>query len=377
MKRGFFAMLLIGLLSSAIITTAEDTLETQVVENYANIAYASYEDSLITALDLQVAIDDFLATPSEETMQAAKDAWLAARVPYGQTEAYRFYGGPIDDENGPEGLINAWPMDEVYVDYVEGAPDGGIINNVADYPELTAELIEGLNEQGAEENIATGYHAIEFLLWGQDLYEDSAGRREFTDYTTASNADRRGQYLKVVTDLLIGHLEYLNDAWSPDVADNYRAEFLALDSREAIGLILIGAGTLSSSELPGERMFTAYDNQDQEDEHSCFSDNTHVDIAANFQGIANVYFGTYTRVDGTFIEGAGVQTVIALQDADLAASMDALFAEVETGIAEIYTPFDQAITLEEYRPTVLAATDLIFDLGDTFSEAIAVLGIQL
>ena len=59
----------------------------------------------------------------------ARKAWLAAREPYGQTEAFRFYGGPIDDAKGPEGRINAWPLDEAYIDSVKGKAGSGIINN--------------------------------------------------------------------------------------------------------------------------------------------------------------------------------------------------------------------------------------------------------
>ncbi|HMT21153.1 MAG TPA: imelysin family protein, partial [Promineifilum sp.] len=160
-----------------------DALKTEVVANYADIVHAGYQDSYETALALQAALQAFVANPTAETQQAAKDAWLAAREPYGQTEVFRFYGGPIDDEDGPEGLINAWPLDESYVDYVEGAPESGIINNVAEYPEITPELLLSLNQTGAEENVSIGYHAIEFLLWGQDLSADGSGDRAFTDYT--------------------------------------------------------------------------------------------------------------------------------------------------------------------------------------------------
>lgn len=141
---------------------AVDAFKAEVVATYADIVYASYQDAYETVVTLQAALQTFVANPTEDTHQAAKDAWLAAREPYGQTEVYRFYGGPIDDADGPEGLINAWPLDESYVDYVAGAPDAGIINNAADYPEINADLLESLNEAGAEENISTGYHAIEF-----------------------------------------------------------------------------------------------------------------------------------------------------------------------------------------------------------------------
>ena len=168
----------------------------QVVLNYANIVHASYVDSLNLAKNMQETINAFMESPSAESLEKAKQSWIDSRFPYLQTEVYRFYGGPIDDEDGPEGLLNAWPMDESYVDYVKGSPKSGIINNPADYPEITQELLLSLNEKEGEENISCGYHAIEFLLWGQDFNSDGPGNRPFTDYTTAANAERRKEFLK-------------------------------------------------------------------------------------------------------------------------------------------------------------------------------------
>lgn len=151
-------------------------------ETYAEIVYASYVDSLTTAQTLRAALDAFIANPSEATHQAAKLAWLAAQEPYGQTEVYRFYGGPIDGEDGPEALLNSWPLDEAFIDYVEGAPNAGIINHSEQYPEITQELLVELNQVDSEESVTTGYHAIEFLLWGQDFNDDGPGDRPYTDY---------------------------------------------------------------------------------------------------------------------------------------------------------------------------------------------------
>jgi putative iron-regulated protein len=358
-------------------TAAVDALKAEVAANYADIVYASYQDSYETAVALQTALQAFVANPTEESHQAAKDAWLAAREPYGQTEVYRFYGGPIDDEDGPEGLINAWPLDESYVDYVDGAPEAGIINNAADYPEINAELLESLNEAGAEENISTGYHAIEFLLWGQDLSADGSGDRSYTDYTDAANADRRGQYLLTAADLLVGHLGTLVEAWAPDVSGNYRAEFLAQPADDAIQKMLTGMGVLSKSELAGERMFVAYDNQDQEDEHSCFSDNTHRDVINNAQGILNVYSGSYTRVDGTVVSGASLADLVAELDTAVATEMNALADTALASTQAIHVPFDQAIVLADYRPTVLESVNALQDQGDKLAEVASLIGVAI
>lgn len=351
-------------------------LKGEVAAHYAEVVYASYQDAYDTAVALQAALQAFVANPSPETHQAAKDAWLAAREPYGQTEVYRFYGGPIDDEDGPEGLINAWPLDESYVDYVEDAPEAGIINNTADYPTINADLLASLNEAGAEENISAGYHAIEFLLWGQDLSDDGSGGRDYTDYTTAANAERRGQYLLAAADLLVAHLGDLVAEWVPG-GENFRAAFLAQPPDAALQQMLTGMGVLSKSELAGERMFVAYDNQDQEDEHSCFSDNTHRDIIANAQGIYNVLNGVYTRVDGSTLSGPSLAALLEAVDPALAAQIKTLADAALAGVNAIPVPFDRAIVDAAGRPVVLAAVNALQDQGDSLAQAAAALGLQI
>ena len=353
-----------------------DALEQEVMETYADIVYASYQDSLTTATTLKEEVDAFLANPNEDTLQAAKDAWLAAQEPYGQTEAYRFYGGPIDDADGPEPLLNAWPLDEAYVDYVEGAPEAGIINSPDSYPTVDKELLISLNEAGAEENISTGYHAVEFLLWGQDLSAETAGQRPVSDYTTAEHAERRAAYLFAATDLLVEDLSMLVEAWKPD-ADNYRAEFLAMNPDEALTNIMTGIGVLAKSELAGERIFTAYDNQNQEDEHSCFSDNTHRDIITNLQGIENVYRGSYTRLDGSVVEGAGLEEVVAAANPELDAQMQTLLETSRAQAQNLPVPFDQAIVDEASRPQVLELVMTLLDTGDKVAEVSSTLGLTI
>ena len=369
--------LILALCLSCLGLGFSQNLKQEAVETYANIVLASYEDSLSLAEELKTAIDAFLATPSEITHQAAKDAWLASNEPYGQTEAYRFYGGPIDDEDGPEGLLNAWPLDEAYVDYVEGAADAGIINNTADYPEINKDLLISLNEVGAEENISTGYHAIEFLLWGQDLSSETNGQRPYTDYTTAVNSDRRSAYLGAAAELLVEHLTELIAEWSKDNAGNYREAFLAADPDESITNMLTGMGVLAKSELAGERIFTAYDNRDQEDEHSCFSDNTHRDIVTNFMGIQNVYLGSYTRLDGSIVEGTSLSQVVAEVDADLDNSMLELLGLANEETMKVSIPFDQAIVNADSRPQIFDLVSGLLDLGDTIAQVGNTLGLTI
>lgn len=308
----------------------------EVVDNYAEGVHATYADSLESAQAMDVAIDDFLAEPSPRGFSAAKEAWLSARDDYGKTEVYRFYGGPIDnEETGNEGLINAWPLDEGYIDYVEGDANTGVVNSANEYPEITTELLTELNEQDGEANISTGWHAIEFLLWGQDLSEDGPGMRLFTDYADAPNAERRSEYLSLTSDLLITHLTELVDAWAPD-GENYRTEFVS-DADEALRRMTTGIGEMSRGELAGERMSVAFLERSQEDEHSCFSDNTNADIIANALGIQMVVTGDFTED----VSGPGLADLVATEDEELANQMRDQVAQSIELARSIPGPFDQ------------------------------------
>ena len=313
-----------------------------MLRHHAVLVSASYEDALQAALALQQSITALLAAPSQEGLDAARKAWLAAREFYGQTEAFRFYGGPIDDDNGPEGRMNAWPMDESYVDYVADAPTAGIINDrkVA----ITKKRLAALNERDGEENIATGWHAIEFLLWGQDLSETGPGARPFEDFVDGKkpNADRRRQYQRVVTELLIDDLRFLHTAWAPNSAKNYRARF-ERGGMESVRKMLVGLGSLSRGELAGERLEVAMASQDQEDEHSCFSDNTHRDAVANASGIQNVWLGQFKRRDGSVLQGPGLRDLVAARDAAIAERTTKQIAASVAAAESIPAPFDQAI----------------------------------
>lgn len=348
-----------------------------VAAHYASLVHANYEDTLAGAKALHAAILDFTAKPSEEGLQRARQAWLQAREPYGQTEAFRFYAGPIDDKNGPEPRINAWPMDEAYVDGVKGKPQAGIINNpkVA----ITKKGLSALNERDGEENIATGWHAIEFLLWGQDLSETGPGNRSFEDFVDgkAPNASRRRTYLKVVSELLLDDLGTVAKAWAPGTANNYRARF-EKSGNDALRRMLVGIGSLSRGELAGERIEVALASQNQEDEHSCFSDNTHRDIVANALGIENVWLGRYRRTDGSVVQGPSLRDLVAAKDAALAERTSTNIAASVKAALAIQPPFDREIVGGADAPgrkRVQAVADALKVQSRDFVDAARAIGI--
>jgi putative iron-regulated protein len=343
--------------STATATTAtasvnvDESAARVVVDHYAELAYAAFSDSLSTAQTLQSAVDAFLAKPGDATLKAARDAWVASRVPYLQTEAFRFGNTLIDDW---EGQVNAWPLDEGLIDYTDKSYEHALGNPAAtaniianteiqvgedkvDVKDITPEKLASLNELGGSEaNVTTGYHAIEFLLWGQDLNGTGpgAGNRPASDYlegagATGGHNERRRAYLKAVTDLLVSDLKEMVGQWQPNVADNYRATLAKEPVDAGLRKMLFGIGSLSLGELAGERLKVALEANSPEDEHDCFSDNTHNSAFYNAKGIRNIYLGEYTRVDGSKLTGASLSSLVAKADKTTDLTLQADLADTE------------------------------------------------
>lgn len=357
----------------------------QVIENYSNIVYANYKQAYDDAVLLETAIKTFTATPTNANFTAAKTAWKTSRESYGTTEAFRFANGPIDNEelDGPEAYMNSWPLDENYIDYVAGSANAGIINSLTEFPVINKTVLIEANSGGSnpEKNISVGYHAIEFLLWGQDLTAPSAklpGQRPYTDYVTgaagtAANQGRRADYLKACASILIDDLDSLVQQWKS--GGSYRKAFLAMPEDTAIKNIYLGITTLVTAELPIERMEVALENADQEDEHSCFSDNTHRDIALNLQGVINVYQGKYANVEGPSLEDLVKQADAATYDETLT-SLNAS----TTKVAAILTPFDLAISGGPDSPEgakVKTAVQQLLNFGATLLKGASKIGVTV
>lgn len=357
----------------------EESISTEesAIKSYSEIVFTTYEDSYFEAVKLQNAIKTFTTNPTSTNFESTKNAWKSARVPYGQTEAFRFYGGPIDNDEGPEGLINGWPVDESYIDYVVGNTDSGFINNATKYPNITKEVLIDLNEKEGEEQIMTGFHAIEFLLWGQDLNANGPGQRPFTDYTTEKNAERRKKYLQIAADLLVENLGQLKEQWKVD--GKYRNEFEKADVKQTIANIFRGIGTLSKGELAGERMTVALANKDQEDEHSCFSDNTHVDIAMNYLGIYNVYMGIYQRPNGQILKVTGFDKLINATNSSKNQAVIEYLNKVDKGIVNLTknAPFDKLIAAGDPNNIVKPVIEDLKKLSDRLVDAAFSIGIQV
>jgi len=398
-----------ALAATAALTTAVFVLPAKaetdakaVIKTYSDIALAKYEDSLTTAQTLDKAVDALIAKPSADTLNAARDAWRAARIPYQQTEVYRF-GNPIVDDW--EGRVNAWPLDEGLIDYVDKSYGtesdenslytANVIANKTikidgkeiDASKLTPEFLSGtLQEAGdIEANVATGYHAIEFLLWGQDLNGTGpgAGERPYTDYDTANctggNCDRRAEYLKSATTLLVSDLDEMVGNWKDGGAARKNLE--DGEPNAGISVILTGMGSLSYGELAGERMKLGLLLHDPEEEHDCFSDNTYMSHLEDAVGIRSAYHASYTRLDGSVVSGPSVSDMVKAVDPaldkEMSGKLDATVSKMEAikARAEAGEAYDQQIAEgnAEGNATVQAAIDGLVDQTKSIERVVAAL----
>ena len=392
---------------SANAASNEKTSKTEVsksasiLDAYSDIALANYSDALKDAKSLKTAIDAFAKSPTQANLDNAKKAWLTSRESYGQTEIFRLANGPIDAEDGwvadsygaLEGQLNAWPLDENMIDYtidVNGAKtSGNIIDTVGvfnpggegasaiDVTTITADAISSLNENGGDANVASGYHAIEFLLWGQDqdysnFLKDSvtsgamsAGNRALSDFTSEKNADRRLAYLQAASQKVVNDLEVIASAWQKEIKGNaglYQAALKGqltgenasknINSNDALKQIIAGMGVFVKSELANERIAVAVLTPSEEDEHSCFSDNTHRDIANNYLGFKNILTATYDgkKFGKSLLDSVDKESKTRIEN--LMASIEKKIASVDE-IARTKEHFDYQIKPESAQSKVI------------------------
>jgi putative iron-regulated protein len=340
-----------------------------LARHYAHDVRRGYREAHAAALSLLQSLRRLLDSPSDASLSAAREAWRQARRPYLATEVFRFYDGPIDAPAtearaaGPEGRLNAWPLNEAVIDYVDGQPEAGLVHDPA--IEMTTGSILARDQVSDEADVTTGWHAIEFLLWGQDRDANGPGARPASDFVAGSSAnDRRRAYLALLAQQVVDDLAWLEAQWNPDSEGSYAVEFLALQPHEAIGRMLTGAALLAGHELASERLAVALDSGSQEDEQSCFSDSTWQDFVWDLAGIKRVYYGRGAS--------ASIATTLQRLQPGLALEMERRFAEAERRVAALHDPFDRILTSApdsreraDAEAAVLALQQLAAGLRDT------------
>ena len=330
-----------GAASAQVVDAATQAdLTHQVVARYAQLRSADYQRIVAAALQLQQDIDGFLAAPDPAGWAAVRRSWVQARRAYSPSECHRFYGGPIDEPVADlENRINPWPIDESYIDYVVGDPGSGIINHPGQVPAITVPVLCALNLHGGEKNVATGFHAIEFLLWGQGRNARGPGIRTYSDYVPGPvPVARRRAYLRATAQLLVVDLRQVAAQWDPAQRGAFRERFLQGDPGIALQDIFTGMSTLCGDEMACERMAVAYETRSMEDGQSCFSCTSLDDLIDDQAGIQATYLGQGS--DGL---GPSPSALVACRDATLDLQLRTRLADTLTALRAIPGPFAAAI----------------------------------
>ena len=325
-------------------------LRAEVMQQYADIVYFTYEDCYLEALVMQEKVSSFLESPSQEGLEECREAWMLTRRPFEQAEVFRFYEGPID---GGYSRLSEWMIDPSYIDYVSGDPFSGIIWDSENFKTIDEEELIDANQSEGETKVTIGFHVIEFLLWGEDTASPSQltpGMRGFNDFaandSAATDKIRRSQYLEAATSILVADLASLVKDWSSSESGNYRQSFLGMNSTKGFRMILTGMIRSAETELAHNRLRVSLDSLDTEREVSKFSDNTSTDVLMTTIGLRNVFEGKYARVDSSIISGASVLDVASLIDDTLSNEIhDAVNASVKAS-ALIFSPFDYRLSEE-------------------------------
>lgn len=320
------------------------------IQGYARLVAERYRVALDGGLRLKAAIDALLAEPGEATLTRARDSWINARRSFEETEAFRFYDGPIDiadtetGEPGPLSRLEGWPVDPATIDYVDDNPTAGIVNDMK--VALTRRtLLDREAAEGQSHAVTTGWHAIEFLLWGQETNAGDPGDRPASDFVPGQpNNDRRRAYLKLVTDMLVDDQRYLVDSWEPSKKPNYAASFKLINQREALGRIMNGIALLAGEELATNRLADALDSRDRKMLTSHFSGMTYQDFIFALRGVRNVWTGDHDEETEPALE-----SLVGRVDPVLAQRITHALDHAEASVAALQTPLE--------RETLPAAQD--------------------
>lgn len=340
---------------------------------YADIAYASYADAAARALDLKNAIFRLVTQPDANKLTETRASWLGALEAYSRTEVFRFPGGPMDGEQRLGDKINPWPVDEAYIDYIEGVPNCGFINDVETYPRIDKELLLSLNKKDGPNRVTLGLHAIEYALWGEDAGIETSGTRPYTDFLTRSgrpNGGRRVEYLVHASDLLLEHLESVAAQWKAGDPENFRASFLEGNPKAAMqkavaGLSAFAGGTLET------KLRIPYENREDRREQARFADATTLVLRANAVGLRNVFRGSYD-----ISAGAGIDGLLRAVDRELEAEFREGVLALIAALDQVPIQFDRAVIEVESRPLVSEALERTRALDSIIDRVAKALGLE-
>lgn len=261
------------------------------------VAYTSLSDASQTAQTLDSQLASFMYHPNPMSQAEIQQAWRLAYNSFLHSLIFSYL--PIQDP--PEwqsqrigyrhllGQLDSWPIEGGYIDYIQGYPFSGIVNDLT--LEIDEDSIRSQHGFTDPTNASLGYHALEFMLWGNsgkrsahDFFpqENTApipvndaeitaepladSSSNLLDGSSSDNAliqvevpeiklqnhNRRRQYTQLLIELLQKDLHRIQRRWEP--SSGYYAQLLQQsDSGNTLRSALIAAQGLISNEILHKR----------------------------------------------------------------------------------------------------------------------------
>jgi uncharacterized iron-regulated protein len=309
-----------------------------IIDDYVdNVVISTYDLLRERATALREACEALEADPTEENLEAAREAWFAARIPWEQSEAWLF--GPVDFK-GHDPALDSWPVNRTDLD--------AVLESDAD---LTEEFVRNLDPT------LKGFHTAEYLLFAFDV--DELGAREF-EYLISVVRDIESTAEELYADWTQGDEpfgEIMKGAGSNSV---FPSQVSALEQIiEGMSIIL--------DEVANGKIAEPFDNQDVEAVESQFSFNSRQDFANDVRGALHAYTGDHP---GLGLTGTGIDELVAESDPELAQRMEDEINDAIGAILTIPQPFRDAILDPDAADEIVAAQEACRQAFDTLNQEV-------
>jgi putative iron-regulated protein len=307
----------------------------QIIIGYADgVVVATYHELEESAGNLKTSVDQFVQTSTQANLDAACDAWKAARAPWENSEAFLF--GPVAFLS-LDPSMDSWPLDQTQLQQV--------LNSQFD---LTPEFIR--NGLGYS---LRGFHTIEYLL-----FKDGSPRN------VADVTQREKEYLSSVAQVLLEDTETLHDEW----LNGFRDEFVNAGKSgsrysspvQAVQEIIEGIITIAD-EVGNGKIGDPFLTKDVQSVESQFSWNSLTDFKNNIISIENAYLGRSPNG----IEGMGLDDFVREKNSSLDTRVKQEITAAYNAIDAIPEPFRNNLNAD---PQITAAIDACNTLLNTFQE---------
>ncbi|MFM1897568.1 MAG: hypothetical protein RLZZ385_2642 [Pseudomonadota bacterium] len=285
-----------------------DAVISDLTTAYIDQAIVAYRVAVASAENLQEAVDRLLDAPGEQTLVAARQAWLQAHDDYAATSLHQYFlQALVSGNNSGLGIdlslerlhyqLDHWPILAGYIDYLDGYPDSGLVSDIT--VPLSRESISLQHGAFDLAEALLGFHPVEFLLWGE-VRPGASGQRPYTDYMedteltaeqaaeglqlTQMTSNRRRQLLDLVTVSLLQDVQAMQQLWTRN-RNTLRDMAEGLTGPRQLALLLDAMTAVVTEELMVKSLSPLLNGDHESSLHSPYSQSSAAAVLAQLGGL--------------------------------------------------------------------------------------------